>query len=106
MIGETRDPYRMPSFILIIALISLSKANRIVRSLIKLINYLINSVGSFIYMQILANGAARTVRYAFLISRVSTLVIESFFLIRQLACIFWINTMTALIADFCLRPPI
>ena len=69
-------------------------------------NHLISSVGSFIRMQILANGAARTVGYAFLISRASTLVIESLFLIRQLACIFWINTMTALIADFYLRPPI
>jgi hypothetical protein len=96
----------MPSFTPIIVLISLSKANRIVRSLIKLISYLISSVGSFIRMQILANGAARTVRYAFLISRVSTLVIESLFLIRQLACIFWINIITASIADFCLRPPI
>jgi hypothetical protein len=57
-------------------------------------------------MQILANGAARTVRYTFLISKASTLVIEPLFLIRQLACTFWINTITASIADFCLRPPI
>jgi hypothetical protein len=57
-------------------------------------------------MQILANDAARTVKYAFLTSRASTLVIEPLFLVRQLVCTFWINTMTALIADFCLRPPI
>jgi hypothetical protein len=72
----------MLSFIFIIALILLSKANRIVRSLIKLINHLISSVSSFIRMQILANGAARTVGYAFLMSKASTLVIESLFLIR------------------------
>jgi hypothetical protein len=78
----------MPSFISIIALILSSKANCMVRSLIKLINHLISSVSSFIRMQIFANGAARTVRYAFLISRASTLVMESFFLVRQLACIF------------------
>jgi hypothetical protein len=60
----------MLSFIPIIALILLSKANRIVRSLIKLINHLISSVGSFIRIQILANNAARTVRYAFLMSKV------------------------------------
>jgi hypothetical protein len=57
-------------------------------------------------MQILANGAARTIRYAFLTSRASTLVMKPFFLVRQLVCIFWINIMTALITDFCLRPPI
>jgi hypothetical protein len=57
-------------------------------------------------MQILANDAARTVEYAFLTSRASTLVIESLFLVRQLVCTFWINTMTALIADFCLQSPI
>jgi hypothetical protein len=96
----------MLSFIPIIALISLLKVNRIVRSLIKLMNHLISSVDSFIRMQILANGAALTVRYAFLMSKANTLVIESLFLVRQLACTFWINTMTALIADFCLRPPI
>jgi hypothetical protein len=78
----------MPSFTPIIALISPLKANRIVRSLIKLMNYLINSVGSFIRMQILTNSAIRTVRYAFLISKANTLVIKSLFLIRQLACIF------------------
>jgi hypothetical protein len=72
----------MLSFTLIIALISLSKANRIVRSLIKLMNYLISSVNSFIRMQIFANGAARTVKYAFLMSRANTLVIESLFLVR------------------------
>jgi hypothetical protein len=72
----------MLSFISIIALISLSKANRIVRSLIKLMNYLISSVGSFIRIQILANGAALTVRYAFLISKINTLVIKSLFLVR------------------------
>jgi hypothetical protein len=55
-------------------------------------------------MQILANGAALTVRYAFLISKANTLVIKPLFLVRQLACIFWINTMMASIADFCLRP--
>jgi hypothetical protein len=77
-----------------------------VRSLIKLMNHWMSSVRSFNYMQILANGAARTVRYAFLTSRVSTLVMEPLFLVRQLACTFWINTMTALIANFCLRPPI
>jgi hypothetical protein len=82
IIGETGDPCGIPSFILIIILILLSKANRIVRSLIKLMNHLINSVGSFIYMQILANGAARIVRYAFLISRANTLVIKPLFLIR------------------------
>ena len=70
----------MLSFIPIIALISPSKANRIVRSLIKLMNHLISSVGSFIRMQILANGAARTVGYAFLMSRASTLVMEPLFL--------------------------
>ena len=96
----------MLSFIFIIALILLLKANRMVRSLIKLMNHLISSVGSFIRMQILANGAARIVRYAFLMSRASTLVMEFLFLVRQLACTFWINTMTALIADFYLRPPI
>jgi hypothetical protein len=90
----------MPSFIPIIALISPLKANRIVRSLI------INSVGNFIRMQILANGAVLTVGYAFLMSKANTLVIEPLFLVRQLACTFWINTMTASIADFCLRPPI
>jgi hypothetical protein len=78
----------MLSFTPIIALISLSKVNRMVRSLIKLINHLISSVGSFNCMQILANGAARTVRYAFLTSKVSTLVIEPLFLVRQLACTF------------------
>jgi hypothetical protein len=57
-------------------------------------------------MQILANGAARTIGYAFLTSRASTLVMEPLFLVRQLACTFWINTMTASIADFCLRSPI
>jgi hypothetical protein len=57
-------------------------------------------------MQIFANGAARTVGYAFLMSRASTLVMESLFLVRQLACTFWINTVTASIVDFCLRPPI
>jgi ACR3 family arsenite efflux pump ArsB len=82
IIGETGDPCGIPSFILIIVLILPSKANRIVRSLIKLMNHLISSVGSFIYMQILANGAARTVGYAFLMSRASTLVIESLFLVR------------------------
>jgi hypothetical protein len=66
----------------IIALISLLKANRMVRSLIKLINHLISSVGNFNYMQILANGAARTVRYAFLTSRASTLVMKPLFLVR------------------------
>jgi hypothetical protein len=96
----------MPSFIPIIALISPLKANRIVRSLIKLMNHLINSVGNFIRMQILANGAVLTVGYAFLMSKANTLVIEPLFLVRQLACTFWINTMTASIADFCLRPPI
>jgi hypothetical protein len=83
-----------------------NKANRIVRSLIKLMNYLISSVGSFIRIQILANGAARTVGYAFLMSKANTLVIEPLFLVRQLAYIFWINTMTASIADFCLRSSI
>jgi hypothetical protein len=78
----------MSSFISIIALISLLKANRIVRSLIKLINYLISSVSSFIRMQILANDAALTVRYAFLMSKANTLVIEPLFFVRQLACIF------------------
>jgi hypothetical protein len=34
-------------------------------------------------MQILANGAARTVGYAFLMSRASTLVIEPLFLVRH-----------------------
>ena len=96
----------MPLFTPIIALISPLKANRMVRSLIKLMNHLISSVRSFNCMQILANGAARTVGYAFLTSKVSTLVIEPLFLVRQLACTFWINTMTVLIADFCLRPPI
>jgi hypothetical protein len=76
------------------------------RSLIKLINHLMSSVRSFNYMQILANGAARTVRYAFLTSRASTLVMEFLFLVRQLVYTFWINTITALITDFCLRPPI
>jgi hypothetical protein len=38
----------MLSFIPIIALILLLKANRIVRSLIKLMNYVISFVGSFI----------------------------------------------------------
>jgi hypothetical protein len=78
----------MPLFILIIVLILLSKANRIMRSLIKLMNYLISSVGNFIRMQIFTNGAARTVGYAFLIFRANTLVIDSLFLVRQLACIF------------------
>jgi hypothetical protein len=59
-----------------------------VRSLIKLINHLISSVRSFNYIQILANGAARIVRYAFLMFKVSTLVMESLFLVRQLACTF------------------
>jgi hypothetical protein len=72
----------MPSFIPIIALILPSKANRIVRSLIKLMNHLISSVNSFIYMQIFANGAARTVGYAFLMSKANTLVIKSLFLVR------------------------
>jgi hypothetical protein len=79
MIGETGDPCEMPSFIPIIILILPSKANRIVRSLIKLMNHLISSAGNFICMQILANNAARTVGYAFLMFRVSTLVIESLF---------------------------
>jgi hypothetical protein len=96
----------MPSFTPIIALILLSKANRMIRSLIKLINHWMSSVGSFNCMQILANDAARIVRYAFLTSKASILVIESLFLVRQLACTFWINIMTALITDFCLRPPI
>jgi hypothetical protein len=39
-------------------------------------------------MQILANGAARTVEYTFLMFRASTLVMESLFLVRQLAYIF------------------
>jgi hypothetical protein len=72
----------MPSFIPIIALILPSKANRIMRSLIKLINHLISSVSNFIFIQIFANGAARTVKYAFLMSRASTLVIELLFLVR------------------------
>jgi hypothetical protein len=72
----------------IIALISLSKANRIMRSLIKLMNHLISFVRSFNCMQILANGAARTVGYAFLTSKASILVMEPLFLVRQLACIF------------------
>jgi uncharacterized RDD family membrane protein YckC len=96
----------MPLFTPIIALILLLKANRMVRSLIKLINYLMSFVRSFNCIQILANGAARTVGYAFLTSKVSTLVIEPLFLVRQLACTFWINIITALIIDFCLRPPI
>jgi hypothetical protein len=58
------------------------------RSLIKLMNHLISSVRSFNCMQILANGAARTVGYAFLTSKVSTLVIEPLFLVRQLVCTF------------------
>jgi hypothetical protein len=78
----------MLSFTPIIALILLSKANRMVRSFIKLMNHLISSVRSFNYMQILANGAIRTVRYAFLTFRASILVMESLFLVRQLACIF------------------
>jgi hypothetical protein len=78
----------MLSFTPIIALILLSKANRMVRSLIKLINHLMSSVRSFNYMQILANGAARTVGYVFLTSKASTLVMKSLFLVRQLACIF------------------
>jgi uncharacterized membrane protein len=78
----------MPSFIPIIALILLSKVKRIMRSLIKLINHLINSVKSFNCMQILANSAALTVRYAFLMFRANTLVIEPLFLVRQLACTF------------------
>jgi hypothetical protein len=53
-----------------------------VRSLIKLMNHLMSSVGSFNCMQILANGAARTVRYAFLTSKASTLVMEPLFLVR------------------------
>jgi hypothetical protein len=88
MIGKTGDPCGILSFTPIIALISPSKANRIVRSLIKLMNHLISSVSNFIYMQILANGAARTVKYAFLMSKANTLVIESLFLVRQLACTF------------------
>jgi hypothetical protein len=72
----------MPSFIPIITLILLSKAKRMIRSLITLINHLISSVKNFNYMQILANGAALTVRYAFLISRANTLVIEPLFLVR------------------------
>jgi hypothetical protein len=78
----------MPLFTPIIALISLSKANRMVRSLIKLMNHLMSSVGSFNCMQILANGATRIVRYAFLTSKANTLVIEPLFLVRQLACTF------------------
>jgi hypothetical protein len=78
----------MPSFIPIITLISLSKANRIVRSLIKLINHLMSFINNFIRMQILANGAARTVGYAFLIFRANTLVMKFLLLIRQLACTF------------------
>jgi hypothetical protein len=39
-------------------------------------------------MQILANGAARTVKYAFLTSKASTLVMEPLFLVRQLAYTF------------------
>jgi hypothetical protein len=78
----------MLSFTPIITLISLSKAKRMVRSLIKLINYLISSVRSFNYMQILANGAVLIVKYVFLMSKANTLVIESLFLVRQLACIF------------------
>jgi hypothetical protein len=72
----------MLSFTPIIALILLSKANRIMRSLIKLMNHLMSFVGSFNYIQILANGAARIVRYAFLTFRVSILVMESLFLVR------------------------
>jgi hypothetical protein len=53
-----------------------------VRSLIKLMNHWMSSVGNFSNMQILANGAARTIRYAFLTSRASTLVMEPFFLVR------------------------
>jgi hypothetical protein len=53
-----------------------------VRSLIKLINHWMSSVGSFNCMQILANGAARTIRYAFLTSRASILVTEPLFLVR------------------------
>jgi hypothetical protein len=71
----------MPLFTPIIALISLLKANRMV-SLIKLINHWMSSVGSFNNMQILANGAARTVGYAFLTSRISILVMEPLFLVR------------------------
>jgi hypothetical protein len=78
----------MLSFTPIIALILPSKANCMVRSFIKLINYLMSSVGNFNYMQILANGAARIVGYVFLTSRASILVMESLFLVRQLACIF------------------
>jgi hypothetical protein len=96
----------MSLFTPIIALILLSKANRMVRSLIKLINHLMSSVESFNYMQILTNGAARIIGYAFLTSKASTLVMEPLFLVRQLACTFWINIITALIADFCLRSPI
>jgi hypothetical protein len=78
----------MPLFTPIIALILLLKENRMMRSLIKLMNHLISSVRSFNCMQILANGAARTVGYAFLTSKVSTLVIEPLFLVRQLVCTF------------------
>jgi hypothetical protein len=78
----------MPSFTPIIALILPSKANRMMRSLIKLMNYLMSSVGSFNCIQILTNGAARTVKYAFLTSKASTLVMEPLFLVRQLACTF------------------
>jgi hypothetical protein len=52
------------------------------RSLIKLINYLMSSVGNFNYIQILANGAARTVGYAFLTFKANTLVMEPLFLVR------------------------
>jgi hypothetical protein len=78
----------MLSFTLIITLILLLKAKRMMRSLIKLMNHLISSAGNFNYMQILANSAALTVGYAFLISKINTLVIESLFLVRQLACTF------------------
>jgi hypothetical protein len=52
------------------------------RSLMKLINHLISFIGSFNYMQILANSAARTVGYVFLTSRASILVMEPLFLVR------------------------
>jgi hypothetical protein len=53
-----------------------------IRSLIKLMNHLMSSVKNFNCMQILANGAARTVGYAFLTFRASTLVMEPLFLVR------------------------
>jgi len=58
-------------------------------------------------MHTLVNCAVPTCPNVFLTSRVITLVTHLIlFLVRQLICTSWVNIITVLIADFCLRPPI